>query len=72
MGLFKAELVRWEGPWRGLDDLELATLGWVDWFNHTRLHSALDYRTPAEAEAEHYRHEHNTDERPLAAELTLH
>ncbi len=28
MGLFKTELVWWEGPWRGLDDLELATLGW--------------------------------------------
>jgi len=31
-GLYKAELVYWEGPWRGADDLELATLGWVDWF----------------------------------------
>ena len=40
MGLFKAERVRWDGPWRGLDDLELATLGWVDWFDHSRLHSA--------------------------------
>jgi len=40
--LFKTELVFWEGPWKGVDDLELATLGWVDWFNHTRLHSALD------------------------------
>lgn len=35
--LYKAELVYGEGPWRGPDDLELATLGWVDWFNHTRL-----------------------------------
>ena len=53
-------------------DPELATLGWVDWFNHTRLHSAPVYRTPAQAEAEHYRHQHNTAERPLAAELTVH
>ena len=45
-GLYKAELVYWEGPWRGADDLELATLGWVDWFNHTRLHSSLAYQTP--------------------------
>lgn len=37
-GLYKAELVFWEGPWRGADDLELATLGWVDWFNHVRIH----------------------------------
>jgi putative transposase len=33
IGLFKTELVRNRGPWRGLDDLELATLEWVDWFN---------------------------------------
>jgi putative transposase len=46
IGLFKTELVRWEGPWRGLDDLELATLGWIDWFNHTRLYEALEYRNP--------------------------
>jgi transposase InsO family protein len=44
-GLYKTELVRWEGPWRGLDDLELATLGYIDWFNHTRLQSSLDYQT---------------------------
>ncbi len=36
-GLYKTELVRNKGPWRGLDDLELATLEWVDWFNHRRL-----------------------------------
>ena len=47
----------WEGPWKGgADDLEPATLGWVDWFNHTRLHSALDYRPPAEAETEYDGH----------------
>lgn len=72
MGLYKTELVRWEGPWRGLDDLELATLGWVDWFNHTRLFSELGFRTPAEVEAEHYRHQRAPDERPLAGQLTVH
>lgn len=69
-GLYKAELVYWEGPWRGADDLELATLGWVDWFNHTRIHSSLEYRTPAEVEEEHYRHNHAV-EQPLPAELTV-
>lgn len=69
-GLYKAELVYWEGPWRGVDDLELATLGWVDWFNHTRIHSSLGYRTPAEIEAEYYRHNHAI-EQPLVAELTV-
>ena len=67
MGLFKTELVRWEGPWRGLDDFELATLGWVGWFNNTRIHSSLDYRTPAEVEAAHYRHQHDAAEHLLPA-----
>ena len=69
-GLYKAELVYWEGPWRGSDDLELATLGWVDWYNHTRLHSSLEYRPPAEVEAAYYRHNHAV-EQPLTAELTV-
>ena len=41
IGLYKAELVERKGPWRGLDDLEYATLEWVDWFNHRRLFSAI-------------------------------
>ncbi len=72
IGLFKTELVRWEGPWRGLDDLELATLDWVDWFNHTRLYSALDYRTPATVEAEYYRSINTPHEQQLAGQLTAH
>ena len=68
--LYKAELVYWEGPWDGADELELATLGWVDWFNHTRLHSSLSYRTPAEVEAEYYR-ENQPAEQPLAGQLTV-
>jgi putative transposase len=53
-----------------VDDLELATLGWVDWFNHTRLHSGLGYRTPIEVENEHYRQNTST-ERPLVGEPAL-
>ena len=55
IGLYKTELVRNGGPWRGLDDLELATLEWVDWFNHRRLYSELGHVPPAEFEADHYR-----------------
>ena len=38
------------GPWKGLDDLEIATCRWVSWFNTERLHGALGDRTPAEIE----------------------
>lgn len=69
-GLYKAELVYHQGPWKNADDLELATLVWVDWFNNTRLHSALAYRTPAEAETEYYRHNTPT-QRPLAGQPAL-
>jgi len=51
IGLYKAELVRRKGPWRGLDDLEYATLSWVDWYNHRRLFSTIGYVPPAEYEA---------------------
>lgn len=54
IGLYKTELVRPRGPWRGLDDLELATLEWVDWFNHRRLFHELGRIPPAEYEENHY------------------
>ena len=50
IGLYKAECVRRDGPWRGVEDLELATLSWVHWFNENRLHSSLDYIPPLEFE----------------------
>jgi putative transposase len=50
-GLYKTELIRRQGPWRNVDEVELATLGWVHWFNHTRLHSSLGDLPPAEFEA---------------------
>ena len=54
-GLYKTELVRNKGPWRGLDDLELATLEWVDWFNHRRLFEDHGHIPPAEFEDQYYR-----------------
>jgi putative transposase len=50
-GLYKTELIRHAGPWQGLDDVEYATLEYVDWFNHRRLHGELGMRPPAEFEA---------------------
>ena len=55
IGLYKTELIRNRGPWRGLDDLELATLEWVDWFNHRRLFHELGRIPPAEFEERYYR-----------------
>ena len=54
IGLYKTELVRNRGPWRGLDDLELATLEWVDWFNHRRIFHELGRIPPVEYENNHY------------------
>ena len=54
IGLYKTELIRNRGPWRGLDDLELATLEWVDWFNHRRLLEPIGNMPPAEAETRYY------------------
>jgi putative transposase len=51
IGLYKTELVRRRGPWRGLDEVEYATLEWVDWFNHRRLLEPIGYVPPAEFEA---------------------
>jgi len=71
IGLYKTECTHREGSWRGVDDLELATLNWVDWFNTTRLHSALGYLPPIEYETEYYRHI-NPQQQPLPGELALH
>ena len=55
-GLYKTELIRGpdQGPWRTVDDVELATLGWVHWHNTERLHGYLGDVPPAEFEAAFY------------------
>jgi putative transposase len=49
-GLYKAELIWRRGPWRTAEDVELATLAWVDWWNHRRLHGACGDVPPVEFE----------------------
>jgi putative transposase len=71
VGLYKAECVRHEGPVRTVDDLELRTLTWVHWFNHTRLHSSLGHVPPVEFEQAHYR-QNTLVQRPLPGQLALH
>jgi len=51
IGLYKTELIRRRGPWKGLDEVEYATLEWVDWFNHRRLLEPIGHVPPAEFEA---------------------
>lgn len=56
-GYYKTELVRGParpGPWKTVEDLELATLGWVHWHNTQRLHSYLGDVPPAEFEQAFY------------------
>jgi putative transposase len=53
--LFKAELVRNRGPWKSIDDLEIAVAEYIDWFNHRRLHGEIGLVPPVEYEAQHYR-----------------
>jgi transposase InsO family protein len=53
-GLFKAEVIHRRRRWRRAEAVELATLEWVDWFNHRRLLEPIGNIPPAEAEARYY------------------
>jgi putative transposase len=50
IGLYKTEVIRHRGPWRGFDDVEFATLEWISWYNTTRLLEPLGYIPPTEYE----------------------
>ena len=62
IGLFKAELIARRGPWRSLEQVELATARWVAWWNRDRLHGACDDVPPAEFEAAYW----HRQEAPIA------
>lgn len=48
--MFKTEeIYRWES-WKGLEDVEFATLEWVAWYNKDRLLAPLGYVPSAEFE----------------------
>jgi len=63
-GLYKAEVIHRRGPWRSFEVVELATLEWVDWFNHRRLLEPIGNIPPAEAEQRYYA---MLDEQAIAA-----
>jgi len=62
IGLFKAELIARQGPWRTLEQVELATARWVAWWNRDRIHSACGDIPPAEFEAAYW----SRQEAPIA------
>ena len=53
-GLYKTEVIRHQGPWKNSEDVEYATLEWVDWFNHRRLLEPIGNIPPAEHEMSYY------------------
>ena len=53
-GLYKTEVIRQQGPWRNIEDVEFATLEWVDWFNNRRLLEPIGNVPPVELEAAYY------------------
>lgn len=55
IGLFKAELIHQRGPWRSLEAVQMATLGWVCWYNNTRLLGPIGHVPPAEFEERYHR-----------------
>jgi putative transposase len=60
IGLYKTELIRQRGPWRNLEDVEFATLTWVDWFNNRRLFEPIGNVPPAELELAYYQSAEST------------
>jgi transposase InsO family protein len=54
IGLYKTEVIRRNGPWRNIEEVEFATLEWVDWFNNRRLFGPIGNIPPAELEALYY------------------
>ncbi len=54
IGLYKAEVIRRLGPWKGLGQVEYETFEWVWWYNHARLMGPLGYVPPVEYEERYY------------------
>ena len=54
IGLYKTELIRRQGPWRTPEQVEFATLEYIDWFNHRRLHGEIGHVPPVEFEEVFY------------------
>src|SRR5206468_6643832 len=55
IGLYKTEVIHRRGPWKGVEEVEFATLEWVAWYNTRRLLEPLGYVPPDEFERAYYR-----------------
>ena len=71
IGLYKTELINQRGPWRDLDHTTFATLEYIDWYNHRRLHGGITpdntYTTPADHETAYHQ---TTPRKPLPTQTT--
>ncbi len=63
-GLYKTEIIHKRAPWRTVDEVEYATLEWVDWFNNRRLLEPIGNTPPAEYEKLYYK---QTEESAMVA-----
>ena len=50
-GIFKAEAIHRQRPWRSLDAVECAPIDWVDWFNNRRLLEPISCISPGRVRA---------------------
>jgi transposase InsO family protein len=69
-GLFKTEVIRTNGPWRNIEEVEFATLEWIDWFNNRRLLEPIGDIPPVEFEAQHDRMSKSSAESPAPDSAT--
>ena len=72
IGLYKTECAHFEGPWRTVEELELATLIWIDWWNTIRLHSAIGNIPPVEYEQHHRKARGEARQQPLPGTPSAH
>ena len=72
IGLFKTEVIRPRGPWRGIEDVEFATLTWVAWYNGSRLLEPLGYVPPVEFEEAFYSQGEDRSENGFAGSTQSH
>lgn len=54
IGLYRTELIKARRPWKGFENLEIATAEWIDWFNHRRAREYCGDLTPVDTEQARY------------------